>query len=152
MRGGVVVKVFLISYSGIWKYRDKTAFWGNNYLKPRRCKKKTDQQILFCYGEIFFQRWRHSENFLILHWILDFNDSPLSPVLKYVSSYEASREKVVILGEFQGFADVGPGLSYNKSNKLNAGVVFRCSMVIPFQEKILNKKYSFSRRKFIFKI
>ena len=56
--------------------------------------------------------------------------------------YEASREKVELLGEFQGFVDVCPCFSYNKSNKINAGVVFRCSMTIPCQEKNPGHKIS----------
>ena len=51
------------------------------------------------------------------------------------AEYEASREKVSLLGKIQGFVDVCPCRSDHKSNKLNAGVVFRRSMIIPCQEK-----------------
>ena len=104
--GGGSLKVFWISYSGIWKSRDKTVFFGNSSLKPSRSK-NPDQKIISYHGEIFLQRWRHSENFLIFHWILDFNDSPLSPVLKYVSSYTlCTRPRVVNFFNVPGFCRI----------------------------------------------
>ena len=55
-------------------------------------------------------------------------------------TYEASREKTSLLGKIQVRGRL-PGPFCYKSNKLNAGVVFRCSMIIPFQEKNPEQKY-----------
>ena len=44
-------------------------------------------------------------------------------------------------GEFEGFVDLYPGQSMQTLNKLNAAVIFRCSMIIPCQEKKLDEKY-----------